>query len=172
MTPQILFPIQLVLGYAAWLLCFGAYGWPRLRAMDRAQAHRAIAVLHSFRFFGLVFILPGVVGPGVPSSFAIGAAYGDFAAGLLAMAALASFRVRPLFWLFVAAFNLVGTADLLADYANAIQGGLPAKAGALGAAYAIPVLYVPALMITHAVALYWLARPRAGTSAVPAGVRS
>lgn len=32
--------------------------------------------------------------------------------------------------------------------------------GQLGAAYAIPILYVPMLMITHVVALYWLVRPQ------------
>jgi hypothetical protein len=30
--------------------------------MGHIEAHRAIATLHSFRFFGLVLILPGVVG--------------------------------------------------------------------------------------------------------------
>ena len=42
------------------------------------EVQRAIATLHSFRFYGLVFILPGVVGPHLPSSFATFAAYGDF----------------------------------------------------------------------------------------------
>src|SRR5246127_5667241 len=116
MSPQIIFQLHLVLGYVAWLLCFGAYFWPRLKAMDRVEAQRAIATLHSFRFFGLVFILPGVVGPDLPASFATSAAYGDFATGLLAILALLAFRVRPLFWIFVVAFNVVGTADLLVDY--------------------------------------------------------
>ena len=58
MSPETLFRIHLVLGYLAWLLCFGAYIWPRLRLMDRVEAQRTIATLHSFRFFGLVFILP------------------------------------------------------------------------------------------------------------------
>lgn len=49
-----LFQTHLVLGYVAWLLCFGAYIWPRLKAMDPVEAQRAIATLHSFRFFGLV----------------------------------------------------------------------------------------------------------------------
>ena len=62
MSTTLLFQIQLVGGYAAWLLCFGAYILPWLKGMDRAQAHRAMATLHSFRFFGLVFVLPGVVG--------------------------------------------------------------------------------------------------------------
>ncbi len=74
-----------VVGYVPWLLCFGAYVWPKLRSMDRVEGQRAIATLHSFRFFGLFFIIPGVVGPNLPTSFATFAAYGDFATGLLAM---------------------------------------------------------------------------------------
>jgi len=65
---------------------------------------------------------------------------------------------RPLFWLFVVAFNVVGTADLILDYYHAIRVGLPAMAGQLGAAYAIPVIYVPALMISHVLAFYLLTR--------------
>src|SRR5579863_1214737 len=106
MSPQILFLVHLVFGYVAWLLCFGAYVLPRLRSMERMEAHRAIATLHSFRFFGPVFVLPGVVGPNLPASFATFAAYGDFAAGVLAMLALLTIRLRPLFWLFVIAFNM------------------------------------------------------------------
>lgn len=158
MSPQILFQTHLVLGYVAWLLCFGAYIWPRLKAMDHVEAQRAIATLHSFRFFGLVFLLPGVVGPGLPASFASFAAYWDVATGLLAMLALLTVRVRPLFWLFVVAFNLVGVTDLVLDYYHAVQIGLPERAGELGAAYAIPILYVPLLMITHVAAFYLLMR--------------
>src|SRR6266851_8628481 len=160
MSPEIIFLLQLVLGYVVWLLCFGAYIMPRLKAMDRVAAQRAIATLNSFRFFGLVFILPGVVGPHLPASFATFAAYGDFATGFLAMLALLTVRVRPLFWLFVVAFNIVGIVDLIVDYYHAIQVGLPAKAGQLGATYAIPIIYVPVLMITHVVAFYLLLRPQ------------
>ena len=159
MSSEPLFLIQLVLGYIAWLLCFRVYVWPRLKSMDRVEAQRAIAALHSFRFFGLVFILPGVVGPNLPASFAAFAAYGDFAAGVLAMLALLTVRLRPLFWTLVVAFNVVGAADIMLDYYHAIQAGLPALAGELGATYAIPIIYVPLLMITHFVAFYFLARP-------------
>jgi hypothetical protein len=160
MSTEPLFQTHLVLGYVAWLLCFGAYILPWLKSMDGVKAHRAIATLHSFRFFGLVFILPGVVGPHLPASFATFAAYGDFATGLLAMLALLTIRIRPVFWLFVVAFNLVGTTDLILDYYHAIQAGLPARAGELGATYAIPIIYVPLLMITHFAAFYLLVRPQ------------
>ena len=162
MPPQLIFLLHLLLGYVAWLLCFGAYLWPRLEAMPPVEAHRAIATLHSFRFFGLVFILPGVVGPDLPARFATPAAYADLATGILAMLALLTVRMRTLFWLFVVAFNLVGTLDFVLDYARAIQAGLPALAGQLGAAYVIPILYVPLLMITHCTAFYLLLRPTPG----------
>ena len=160
MPTETLFQTHLVLGYVAWLLCLGAYILPWLRSMDRVAAQRAIATLHSFRFFGLVFILPGVVSPNLPADFAVFSAYGDFATGVLAMLALLTVRMRPLFWLFVVAFNLVGTVDLIVDYYHAIQVGLPAHAEWLGATYAITIIYVPLLMITHIVAFYFLLRPQ------------
>jgi hypothetical protein len=169
MSTEPLFQTHLVLGYVAWLLCFGAYILPWLNSMDRVKAHRAIATLHSFRFFGLVFILPGVVSPNLPANFATFAAYGDFAAGLLAMLALLTIRIRPVFWLFVVAFNLVGMTDLILDYYHAIQAGLPARAGELGAAYAIPIIYVPLLMITHVFAFYLLVRSQPKAARALAG---
>jgi hypothetical protein len=161
MSPEPLFQIQLVLGYVAWLLCFRAYIWPWLQSLDRVSAQRVIATLHSFRFFGLVFILPGVVGPDLPAGFARAAAYGDLATGVLALVALLAVRIRPVFWLFVVALHVVGVADLLLAYGHAMQVGLPALAGELGAAYAIPILYVPLLMITHVAAFVLLRRQRA-----------
>src|SRR6266404_504665 len=159
MSPATIFQIHLVLGYVPWLLWFGAYVWPRLNSMDRVEAQRAIATLHSFRFFGLVFIVPGVVGPGLPAGFATFAAYGDFATGVLALLALLTARLRPLFWSFVVAFNLVGAIGIIVDYYHATRLGLPAIAGQLGATYVIPIIYVPLLMITHITAFYLLLRP-------------
>ena len=160
MSPETIFPLQLILGYVAWLLCFRVYVIPRLRSIDLVAAQRAIAALHSFRFFGLVFILPGVVGPNLPTGFATFAAYWDLATGVLAILALLTVRTRTLFWLFVVAFNLVGMFDLLLNYYHAARLGLPAVAGQFGAAYAIPIIYVPLLMITHVVAFYLLLSPR------------
>jgi hypothetical protein len=168
MTSETLFGIQLVLGYIAWLLFFGTYFWPRLKAMDRVDAHRVIATLHSFRFFGLVFILPGIVGPNLPASFAAFAAYGDFATGVLAILALVTARIRPLFWSFVIAFHLAGATDIIVDYYHAIRAGVPAMAGQLGATYPIVTLYVPLPMITHAVGFYLLLRPRGGRASARA----
>ncbi|MGA7411645.1 MAG: hypothetical protein WBW33_14285 [Bryobacteraceae bacterium] len=159
MPPQLIFMLHLILGYAACLLCYRSYVLPRLRAMNRIDAQRVIATVHSFRFFGLVFLLPGVVGPNLPAGFATFAAYWDFTTGILALLTLLTARVRPLFWLFVGAFNLVGTIDLIVNYYHAIKVGVPELAGQFGAAYLVPTLYVPILMITHMTAFYLLIRP-------------
>jgi hypothetical protein len=169
MSPPAIFDIHLALGYVPWLLCFGAYVWPRLRSMDPVEAQRAIATLHSFRFFGLVFMIPGVVGPNLPASFADFAAYGDFATGVLAMLALLTVAIRPLFWLFAVAFNVVGAADILIDYYHGVQVGLADIAGELGATYAIPIVYVPLLMITHCAAFALMARSQLGSARPFAG---
>ena len=42
----------------------------------------------------------------------------------------------------------------LIDYYHGNALDLPALAGQLGAGYAIPIIYVPLLMITHAIAFY------------------
>lgn len=167
MPPQVIFLVQTVLGYIAWFLCFRAYVWPRLQLMDSVDAQRAIATLHSFRFFGLVFIVPGIVGANLPNGFAPFAAYWDLTTGILAMLALVTVRIKPLFWACVVAFNSVGILDFVFDYYHAARVGLPEVAGQMGAAYMIPVIYVPLLMITHVTAFYLLVRsPRPQAIAV------
>jgi hypothetical protein len=154
-----IFTIDMALGYLACALFIKTYVWPRLRAMDRVEAHRAIASFNSFRFFGLAFLLPGFVGPNLPQAFATPVAYGDLATALLAILALLTVRVRVVFWPLVWAFNLVGLADLIIDTARAVSVNLPSVAGQLGAGYAIPMLYVPALFWMHLLAFWLLLRP-------------
>jgi len=169
MSPAHIFQMHLVLGYVPWLFFLTLYVLPRLKAVDPIEIQRAIAVLHSFRFFGLVFLVPGVVGAGLPPAFAGFAAYGDFATGILAMLAVFTFRMRPVFWFFIVAFNLAGAADILTDYYHGTQVGLPELAGQLGATYAIPILFVPLLMITHGLAFTLMARARATATALQPG---
>jgi hypothetical protein len=108
-------------------------------------------------------LLPGFVGPILPQGFAAPAAYWDLAAALLAILALLTVRVRFLFWTLVWAFNLIGLANLIMDTVSAVRMDLPSVAGQLGAAYAIPILYVPALLLTHLVAFWLLLRPARST---------
>src|SRR6185312_2891804 len=107
MLSQNIFRIDMALGYLAFALLIGTYVWPRLKRMDQIEAHRAIAAFNSFRFFGLVFLLPGFVGANLPQSFATPVAYGDLITALLAILALLTVRVRSVFWPLVWALNLV-----------------------------------------------------------------
>ena len=159
MAPNIIFQVDMALGYVACAMCIANYVWPRLRSIDRVGALRAIATIHSFRFFGLVFLLPGFVGSELPQAFAAPAAYGDFAAAVLAILVVITARGNVLFWPLVWAFNLVGAVDLIMNVARAVAVNLPSVAGQLGSAYAIVILYVPFLFITHMIAFYLLLRP-------------
>jgi hypothetical protein len=123
------------------------YIWPALRGRPRTEALRPVLLLHAFRFIGLAFLVPGVVSPDLPDAFAQPAAYGDLATPLLALLAIATLGSRPgviIVWM----FNIVGTVDLLdAFYQGNRLGMMP---GQQGAAYFIPTVLVPLLLVTHA----------------------
>jgi hypothetical protein len=155
MLPQLCFFVSIAFGLAAWGSFAKQYLWPTLRPLGRSDALRPIFVLHGFRFFGLAFLVPGVVSPDLPSTFAHAAAYGDLLAAILALASLASLPFRAgviLAWI----FNLWGSVDILNAFYQANHAGL--QAGQLGAAYFLPTVLVPLLLITHGLAFRILLR--------------
>ncbi|HKT26105.1 MAG TPA: hypothetical protein VJR04_15970 [Terriglobales bacterium] len=146
---QFAFFTSIAFSLIAWSIVAARYIWPKLRHRDRAEALRPLLILHSFRFMGLAFLVPGVVSPDLPSSFARAAAYGDLIAAILALLALISLPSAAgiaIAWI----FNLWGAADLFNAFYQANHAGL--MAGQLGATYIIPTLIVPLLLITHLVA--------------------
>src|SRR6059058_6246578 len=86
--PQALFGLSVVFGFIAWGIVAALYIWPALRGRPRTEALRPLLILHSFRFIGLAFLVPGVVSPDLPSAFADSAAYGDIVAAIFALLAL------------------------------------------------------------------------------------
>jgi hypothetical protein len=168
MPPEALFGTSIALGFLAWGLVAARYLWPALRKKPRADALRPLLLLHSFRFIGLAFLVPGVVSPDLPDAFARPAAYGDLIAAVLALLALAGLGSRlgiGLVW----TFNLWGSADLLYAY---YQGrfGVGVEPGALGAAYFIPTVVVPLLLVTHVLVFRLLLRgngPAASSDELP-----
>jgi hypothetical protein len=149
MPPQLCFFVSIAFGFIAWGIVATRYIWPNLRRRQRAEALRPLLILHSFRFIGLAFLVPGVVSPDLPSAFAHSAAYGDMVAAILALLSLASLSRGAgvvIAWI----FNLWGSADLLNAFYQANHAGL--MPGQLGATYFIPTLLVPLLLITHGLA--------------------
>ena len=155
MQPIALFGLSVALSFVAWGLVAAYAIWPALRERAFADAMRPLLILHSFRFVGLSFLLPGVVSGDLPANFTFDAAYGDIIATVLALAALASLRTSlatPLLWI----FNVWGAADLLNAFYQASAGGI--VFGHLGAAYFIPTVVVPLALITHALMFRLLLR--------------
>lgn len=147
MPIPLILPVGMMLGIIAWTLFFIWYVHPALRKKSFADTMRPLLLLHVFRYIGLMFLIPGVTAEPLDIRFASPAAYGDLVAALLALAALGTLQVNvragmALVWI----FNLWGLADLL----NAVGRGLLfTPDGALGAAFWIPLLIVPLLVVSH-----------------------
>jgi hypothetical protein len=158
MLPQLCFFASIAFGFIAWGIVARRYIWPKLRLQRRAEALRPLLILHSFRFMGLAFLVPGVVSPELPSAFAHAAAYGDVAAAILALLSLLSLPRGAAGIVIAWIFNLWGSADILNAFYQANDAGL--AAGQLGAAYFIPTLVVPLLLITHGLVFRILLQPQ------------
>src|SRR5260370_21812538 len=159
MTIAALFGLSVLMRFIACGTVAKLYIWPRLQTMRREEALLPLVVPHAFRFVGLSFLVPGVVSPALPSAFAAPAAYGDLIAAILAVVATWALSARAscavaIVWI----FSLSGSADLLnASYQGQIGVGI--SPGSLGAAFYIPTLLVPPLLITHGLIFWLLLRP-------------
>ena len=143
---QLWFFGSIAFSFIAWGMVSARYIWPELRLRQRAEALRPLLILHSFRFIGLAFLVPGVVSPDLPAAFAHSAAYGDIIAAILALLSLLllpSGAGVAAAWI----FSLWGFADIVNAFYQANHAGL--LAGQLGAAFFLPTLIVPLLLITH-----------------------
>jgi hypothetical protein len=149
MSPQAVFAISVLLGFVVWGMIGARYFWPALRERRRTEALRPLLFLHAFRFVGLSFLVPGVVSPDLPAAFAQPAAYGDLATCMLALLAIAMLG-SGLGTIIVWVFNIVGTVDLLSAFYQADRLGVGLTPGLQGAAYFIPTVLVPLLLVTHA----------------------
>src|SRR5437016_11946698 len=132
---MIWFFVGIAFSFIAWGIVTARYIWAELRLRARAEALRPLLMLHSFRFIGLAFLVPGVVSPGLPPAFAHSAAYGDIVAAILALLSLVSLP-REVGIVIAWIFNSWGLADLLSSFYQANAAGL--VAGQLGVTYFIP----------------------------------
>ena len=160
MTSGALFGLSVLMSFIACGLVTKLYVWPRVRAMRTEEALIPLVIPHTFRFVGLSFLVPGVVSPSLSSAFALPAAYGDLIAAVLAIISICGLTARaswavPTAWM----FNAWGTVDLLfAVYQGQIGVGI--DPGSLGAAFFIPTVVVPALLVLHGLIFGLLLRPK------------
>jgi hypothetical protein len=160
MNTRALFGLSLLMSFLAFGLVTAFYIWPELKVMAAASALTALLVVHAYRFVGLSFLVPGVVSPSLPASFTRPAAYGDLIAAVLAVIAILVLHARiPGALVLVWIFNVWGTADLLYALSKGRKRLSEEGPGAFGAAFYIPTVIVPALLITHGLIFWLLLRP-------------
>jgi len=154
MSTQAIFGLQFISSLlviallAKWVLA------PWLVRQSQREALFWLTLPHAFRYIGMVFLVPGIVVQPLPADFAIPAAYGDLLTAVLALLALVMLRsgwkgAMAAVWV----FNVVGTVDLL----NALRH--VDVAPNLGAAWYIPTLFVPLLLVTHFMIFARLLKP-------------
>ena len=154
MDVQAIFALQFLMSLLVWgLLAYWLLA-PWLEKKSSKEALFFLTVPHAFRHIGLVFLVPGVVARPLPETFAGPAAYGDLLTGVLALLALVALRnswsvARGAVWL----FSIVGTIDLM----NALRQA-DAWVTDFGAAWYIPTMLVPVLLVTQIMIFFRLFR--------------
>jgi hypothetical protein len=63
------FFVSIAFSLIAWGMVIIRYIWPELHGRPGEEAMRPLLILHSFRFIGIAFLVPGVVSPDVISRF-------------------------------------------------------------------------------------------------------
>ncbi len=158
MNKRLIFPVSILMSLTAFGIVTALYLGPALNSLAGVEALQILVTIHTYRFIGLSFLLPGVVADKLPSEFAKPAAYGDLIAAILAVIAVLMLHGHaPGAVLFTWIFNIWGTVDLLNAMFRGVRhiGTNPNGPGALGAAFFIPTVIVPALLITHGL-IFWL----------------
>ena len=141
-------PTSIGISLVAWTLITRWYIHPVAKNYPLTQTIEPFLLLHTFRYVGLMFLVPGVTTEVLDSRFSSPAAYGDLMAAILAFIALLGIRLKASWALAsVWTFNILGAADLV----NAVARGIVfTPDGHLGATYWIPAVIVPLLLVTHA----------------------
>lgn len=157
MSPVAVINLEFYMSLLTFLLIAWRYAIPAMRARPFAEAVAPILLLHSFRHLGMMYLSRAAVPEAPDPGFAVPTAYGDLAAAVLALVALGALRLderaaRVAVWL----FNLVGFVDLGLAAVNAER--FKYASHAMGSAYLLPVIVVPALLVTHGLTFWLLVR--------------
>lgn len=147
MLEHIFLPFNLSMSLLTYWLISKWYIMPKLTMMTRKEALTLLLLPHTIRHIGLIFLLAGVTAQELDVRFAHTAVLGDLFAAVLAYIALIAIRLQwkmanPLIWV----FNIIGLLDL---FAAMILGLLYVPSYQFGAAYFLPALIVPMLLMSH-----------------------
>ena len=158
--------MQLVLGYVACLLCFDAYLLPRLVPWTASTPNAPSPPSTASASSGSSSSFPASSAPTCPAAFATFAAYGDFATGVLALLALLTVEDPSALLVLRCRLQPRRRVDLIVDYYHAIRSASPPSPASWARPTSSPSSMCRCCMITHVVALYWLARPQPAAHAL------
>ena len=166
MSVATIFQVQVVGSVLLFGLMATWYWAPRLARLPLEAALTPLLLLHLSRVLGLTFLVPTVVDPSLPRSFAVPAAYGDLIAAALALLSIVALRTG---WRFAPVVVWIFTLEGAGDLINAFVQGLRVEMARyhLGVAWYIFTVLVPALLVTHALIAVWLVRHARARSRVP-----
>lgn len=140
-------PFNLSMSLLTYWLIAKWYVMPKLTKMSQKESLTLLLLPHTVRHIGLIFLLAGVTAQELDVRFAYSAVFGDLFAAVLAYLALIAVRMQwkmavPL----VLIFNVFGLLDL---FAAMLLGILYVPSYQFGAAYFLPALIVPMLLMSH-----------------------
>ena len=166
MPIALIYGVTVAFGLLAWSVFAAQYLWPTMSKRERTDALRPILVLHSFRYIGLVALIPGVVSPELAST--------DSLVGWPTViwrprswpSLLSPLLGRGCLELLVWIFNSFGTADLLNAFYQGGRISLADNPGMLGAGYFLPIFGVPLLLVTHILVFRLLMRKETALSSL------
>jgi len=150
--------VQSTLSLVAFALIARWHVAPRLATLPREDALVALLWVQVFRYAPLTLYAPGQVDPRIPAEVAAAVAFGDLAAGLVALVALVAVKLRvpgaiALTWI----FTVVGIGDLVVATLKAV--GSEMYTFAMGWNWYILNFYVPMLVVGHVMIIHLLTRP-------------
>jgi len=150
----VIFLVQVTFSLIIWGLLARWFVMPRLASLSLSTALIVLIVPHALRQLGLNFLVTGVTNPALlPSSFTLQVAVGDVIATVLALLAMVALRSRWSFaLLLVWIFNIEGFLDLMNAYLQGtglVLGGNTDWLQGIGAAWYIPTIWVPLLIVSH-----------------------
>lgn len=151
--------LQSTLSLIVFALLARWYLVPRLSKLNLADALIPLLFIHAFRYTPMTLLVDGQVSSEVPAEVANAVAYGDLTAAILAILAILFLKFKLTGAVIVAwIFNIVGVLDLI----NALRVGVGAKLYeyALGFNWYILNYYVPLLIVTHVIMIYWLVKKK------------
>jgi hypothetical protein len=168
MTPFLVLNIQSTLSLILFILIARWYVAPSLAGRPRNQALLPLLWIHAFRYAPLSLLAPGQADPHIPADVVGLVAYGDLVAAVFALLAIVAVKLElriatALVWL----FSILSVADLVYSTARAV--GSQMYTFYMGWSWYIVNFYVPMLMVSQVMIVYYLIRRPVARSAMVVG---